>query len=206
MKHRGEGWPFFHPRTELYDDIKKDDLISIQAADDIHLQGILDLQKINLPNNLSEEVKRDQGFVTVEHDFDILKSMNDIHRHAIALDENNIVGYALAMDKSFAKEIPFLVSLFNQIESNLLKSNTLDPLNYIVMGQACINREYRSQGIFQKLFFNLKERLSADYDSIFTDVACSNTRSIRAHTKVGFESVEVFETNGEDWDILQWKW
>ena len=181
-------------------------MITIQGSEDNHLQGILDLQQINLPKNLSDQAMLDQGFVTVEHDFELLKSMNDIHQHAIALDGNEVVGYALAMDKSFASEIPFLVSLFDRITSLLLKTNPNDPLRFIVMGQVCINERYRSQGIFNQLQQNLKLRLSNSYDSIFTDVACKNTRSIRAHQKVGYQSVEVFEVDGECWDTIQWKW
>ena len=181
-------------------------MITIQGAEDNHLQGILDLQLSNLPKNLSEQVMLDQGFVTVEHDFELLKSMNDIHQHAIALDGNQVIGYALAMDKSFATKIPFLVSLFERITAILLKANPNDPLKFIVMGQVCINEQYRSQGIFKLLQQNLKLRLSNSYDSVFTDVACRNTRSIRAHQKVGYKSVEVFEVDGECWDTIEWKW
>ena len=148
----------------------------------------------------------DEGFVTVEHDYELLKSMNDIHQHAIALDGNQVIGYALAMDKLFASDIPFLVSLFDRISSSLLLSNPNDPLSFLVMGQVCIDKKYRSQGIFGKLFTDLKNRLSNNYDAIFTDVACKNTRSIRAHKKVGFESIEIFEVDGEYWDTLKWKW
>ena len=190
----------------MSDVIKEDGLISILPAKDENLQGILDLQQINLPKNLSTETMLDQGFVTIEHNYELLKSMNDIHPHAIALDGNHVIGYALAMDKSFASDIPFLVSLFERISSSLLISNHNDPLRFIVMGQVCIDENYRSQGIFGKLFQDLKDRLSDNYDSIFTDVATKNTRSIRAHKKVGFESVEIFEVDGESWDILEWKW
>lgn len=180
--------------------------MKIQAAQERHLHSILDLQRKNLPDNLSAETMRDEGFVTVVHDFPILKAMNDIHPHAIALDGDHVVGYALAMDRSFAKEIPFLVSLFERIDAHLLKSNPNASMNYIVMGQICINKNYRSQGIFPKMYKNLKVRLSDNYTSIFTDIACKNTRSIRAHQKVGFQSVEVFTVNEERWDIVEWQW
>jgi len=169
--------------------------ITIRAANDEHLQGILDLQQRNLPVNLSPEVMKDQGFVTVEHNIDILRSMNHIHRHAIALDGQKVIGYALAMDRSLSDKIPFLISLFNRIESNLINTETQD-----------IDEKYSAQGLFTQLYHNLRERLSDRYSSIYTDVACKNTRSIRAHEKVGFRSIEVFETNGEEWDIIQWNW
>jgi len=181
-------------------------MITIQGAENKHLQGILDLQQYNLPKNLSDHMLRAEGFVTIEHNFELLKSMNDIHPHAVAVNNEKVVGYALAMDKSMASRVPFLNSFFDRIRAYLLVDNPSDLLNFIVMGQVCIDREHRSQGLFEKLMNNLKFRLSDSYNSIFTEVACKNTRSIRAHKKMGYKSVEVFKVGDEYWDILEWRW
>jgi len=180
--------------------------VIIGPAADRHLQGILDLQEANLKKNLTPEVIASQGFVTVKHDFDILKAMNDVHPHSIALDGNTVVGYALAMATSFVDDIPFLQSLFGRIDQHLKSIDPSDPLNYVVMGQICVGVGYRSQGIFAGMYHNLRDRLSYQYDSMFTDISCENTRSLRAHTKVGFQSIEIFEVEDEKWDIVQWKW
>lgn len=181
--------------------------VSIIAAQDHHLQGILDLQEQNLKQNLSAETIQNQGFLTVKHDFDILKKMNDVHPHTIAVDNDIVVGFALAMHKQFANDIPFLTALFSKIDRHLKTLNPNDPLNYIVMGQVCVGAGYRSQGIFVGMYHDLRDRLSHIYDAIFTDIDCMNERSLRAHQKVGFESIEIFKVdNGDSWNIVKWQW
>ncbi|MEX0363472.1 MAG: N-acetyltransferase, partial [Allomuricauda sp.] len=57
-----------------------------QASSDNHLEQILELQQQNLPKNLSAEELKNEGFLTVEHSFSVLKEMNDECGHIIALD------------------------------------------------------------------------------------------------------------------------
>jgi translation initiation factor RLI1 len=47
------------------------------------LEQILDLQQRNLPRNLPDLEKKEQGFVTVEHSLIDLKKLSDIHRQVI---------------------------------------------------------------------------------------------------------------------------
>ncbi len=48
-----------------------------RASSDSELNGILDLQKANLPEFLSTEELRSQGFLTVKHSFTNLQKLND---------------------------------------------------------------------------------------------------------------------------------
>ena len=48
------------------------------------LNQILDLQKLNLNTLASQEERQSEGFITVHHDFKILKAMNDRCAHTIA--------------------------------------------------------------------------------------------------------------------------
>ena len=58
-----------------------------QAESLKELEQILDLQQRNLPKNISQEESTKEGFVTVEHTLDLLKSMNDVCGHIIAVDD-----------------------------------------------------------------------------------------------------------------------
>ena len=80
------------------------------------LEQILILQKTNLPQSLSENEQQSEGFVTVHHDFDLLKRMNDACPHTIAKDGDKVVGYALSMHPKFGNEIEVLVPMFTEIE------------------------------------------------------------------------------------------
>jgi hypothetical protein len=82
-------------------------------AKDANLQGILSLQQANLKQHLSLEEVASHGFVTVVHDMDLMKRLNDREQHIIARDGERVVGYTLAMTRDAREDIPVLVSLFN---------------------------------------------------------------------------------------------
>ena len=89
-----------------------------KATTEADLRGILDLQQRNLPKNISETERVEQGFVTVEHDFEMLQAMNDVEKHVIALDENGVVvGYSLVMMPDFGFKIPVLAPLFELMKT-----------------------------------------------------------------------------------------
>jgi RimJ/RimL family protein N-acetyltransferase len=44
------------------------------------------------------------------------------------------------------------------------------------------------------------------YDFVITEIATRNTRSIRAHEKVGFQLLHRFKDDKEEWDVVIWDW
>ena len=171
------------------------------ATTDKELRQILRLQAQNLPANISPEEARSQGFVTVRHDFELLKKMNSPYPHIIAKDEDEIVGYALVMLRSFAHEIPVLVPMFEQLDTLVFENKKLAEARYFVMGQICIDKKYRGKGIFAGMYGEMKNRMSGDFDYIITEVAAANPRSLRAHEKVGFKTIHQY-FDGENWEVV----
>jgi len=164
---------------------------------DDELLQILELQKANIPSAISKEERLKQGFVTVEHTFEILKAMNDKCPHSIAKHDEKVVGYALSMVKDFKDAIEVLKPMFNKIDDSL-PSNTM----YIVMGQICIDKRFRKQGIFRGLYKFMKQQLQNKYDMIVTEVDKLNTRSTEAHFSVGFKTLNSYRSNNQDWIII----
>lgn len=165
------------------------------------LQQILKLQQSNLPASISNNEKEKEGFVTVQHDLEILKKMHHLEPHIIAKDDNNVIGYALSMVRSFKEDIDVLKPMFVKID-HLLNADT----SYIVMGQVCIDKEYRKQGIFRGLYHKMQEELNNKYDVLITEVAANNTRSLNAHYAIGFTDLLVYEADGVTWHLVQWHW
>ncbi|SEK87976.1 Ribosomal protein S18 acetylase RimI [Aquimarina amphilecti] len=165
------------------------------------LEQILLLQQKNLTTSISSEEKKKEGFVTVEHDFDILKRMNDQQPHIIAKNQDKVVGYTLCMTSDFGNDIEVLKPMFKKIE------NSLNPTNkYIVMGQVCIDKEYRGQGVFRGLYQQMKLELQKKYDLLITEVAANNTRSLGAHNAIGFKDLIVYESDKIKWHLIYWSW
>jgi ribosomal protein S18 acetylase RimI-like enzyme len=170
------------------------------------LMGILKLQKENLPQNISETEKAVQGFVTVNHTFEQLAEMNGIAPHLIAKDGDQVIGYILAMTKASKDLIPVLVPMFNQFDRLDFGGKPVSDYNYLVIGQICVGKNYRGQGIFDRMYAAYGELFSDRFDFAITEIAVSNVRSIKAHQRVGFEIIHEFSDSTQDWAIVALDW
>ena len=167
-----------------------------QVKLDIELHEILSLQEANLPENLSEEEKITEGFVTVKHTFSLLKEMNEVCKHTIATIEGKVIGYALSMDYSFGDKIPILKPMLNEIDAIVEHKNS-----YIIMGQICIAKDYRGNGVFRGLYQAMK-RFIPTYTKIITKVDAKNKHSIAAHKAIGFNSLKRYRADDREWILV----
>ncbi|MHC9088953.1 GNAT family N-acetyltransferase [Tenacibaculum sp. IMCC1] len=167
------------------------------ASNQTELLQILKLQQQNLPGNLSEIDKKEQGFVTVHHDLELLQKMNDVHPHIIAKSGELVIGYALSMSKVFRNDIPILIPMFNKIDMTSKGTKS-----YVLMGQVCIDKHYRGKGIFRGLYTKMKEEFSGLYDCIITEIDKKNTRSMNAHKAIGFRTLKTYRSNNHNWEII----
>ena len=173
-------------------------MVSYKQADTlVELEQILDLQQRNLLKNISQEESTKEGFVTVEHTMDLLKAMNDVCGHIIAVEGNQVVGYALSMHPKFAEDIEVLRPMFQEIDTALN-----DDINYMAMGQICVAKSHRGQGIFRKLYQTMKENLPEGFDTIVTEVDGKNKRSLAAHAAIGFETLTIYNSGEKQWHII----
>lgn len=172
------------------------------------IQQMLDLQTQNLSKYITTEEAKEQGFVTVQHDATLLWAMSQKYSHSIAIDNEQIVGFALVMTQDFKNDIPVLIPMFQQLDNMSFKDKPLNKSSYFIMGQICVAKSHRGQGIAGKLYQNLQERLSSSFEYIITEVATRNWRSMRAHEKVGFQLLKEYtdEKNGEEWALIIWDW
>ncbi len=168
-----------------------------RAASKSDLNQILALQRANLAENISSEDKKKEGFVTVLHTIDILKAMNDACPHIVAKSDGIVIGYALCMHPQFANVIEVLRPMFDEI-------NALHPKikNYIVMGQICIAKAFRGQGVFRKLYKTMREVIQPEFGLIITEVDAENGRSLHAHYAVGFEELKTYRSGDQDWKLI----
>jgi hypothetical protein len=181
-------------------------ITTVQSAADV--QGILTLQQANLRQNLSLDVQTDQGFVTVNHDPDVLTRMNQAAPSVIAKDGDTVVGYCLTMLPEFANDIPELLHLFESINKIIYQGKPLREQAYYVMGQVCVGAGYRGQRVFDRMYQHQQDVYGSQYNLLVTDISEKNTRSQRAHERVGFKPLETFYNTklNETWIIVLWDW
>lgn len=177
------------------------DIIYKRVDSNEELGQIIELQKINIPTSISEHESKSEGFVTVHHDFEILKTMNGKCAHIIAKSGSKVIGYALCMLKEFKENIEVLKPMFQQIYKCLNKNKT-----YLVMGQICVDKAFRKRGVFRGMYDFMKQEMSSKYDMIITEGDEKNTRSLNAHYAVGFKLLYSYNSSQQDWALLVWDW
>jgi ribosomal protein S18 acetylase RimI-like enzyme len=170
------------------------------------LNAIAELQHLNLRQNISTEEALGQGFLTAEYSMDVLEGMHAQEPAIIAMDGNTLAGYALVATKSTRNSHPLLADLFAAIDRLEYKNTPLKGLNYVVVGQLCVAREFRGQGLVSKLYNQFRDSLAGNYIYCVTDVATTNQRSLNAHSKAGFTVINHTEYAGVGWEVVLWNW
>ena len=178
------------------------------AQTEADLRGILALQQQNLVRNLAPDVQRQQGFVTLQYTLAQMQQMHEAGPSIIAKDGETVVGYALVAMPKIRQAVPELGSLFDQIDALTYQDKPLSQFPYYVMGQVCVADGYRGQGIFDAMYAHHKTVYGSRYQLLITDISTRNTRSIRAHERVGFRPLAEFHEPGanETWVVVVWDW
>jgi GNAT superfamily N-acetyltransferase len=170
------------------------------------LQQILALQQRNLKQNISEGEKKEQGFVTMQSTLPMLESIHALAPSIIVKDGDKVIGYALVLLPEGRSLYPDLDPLFQLFETLQWKDKPVSHYRFYIMGQVCVDKDYRGQGVFDLLYQTHKEYYSENYDFIITDISSSNQRSIRAHERVGFKIIHTYRDVLDEWEVVLWNW
>jgi RimJ/RimL family protein N-acetyltransferase len=170
------------------------------------LEQILALQRKNLKQELPDEEMRSQGFVTVQHDLAALEQMHALAPSIIALQGSELVAYALMMPRECRALMPVLVPMFELFDRLEYRGKPLNDYHFYVMGQICIGKGHRGRGLFELLYHKHRELYQPRFDFIITEVAVRNQRSLRAHERVGFQTVHTYRDATDEWAVVLWDW
>jgi GNAT superfamily N-acetyltransferase len=182
-------------------------MITITTAEnEKDLQGILDLQRRNLKKNISPEEATSQGFLIAEFSPEYLRQLHEIYPPVIARLNDTVVGYAIIATTENRQGHPLVEDLFNQIDALSFDGIALKEIPYAVVGQLCVDKSVRGQGLVQKLYGHFRSILESNYQFGITDVACANTRSLKAHLNTGFQVIHTIGYGGLEWDVVLWDW
>jgi GNAT superfamily N-acetyltransferase len=172
------------------------------------LQGVLDLQQQNQKRNVPPDVQRDQGFVTLQYTLDQMQKMHALGPSVIAKDGGRVVGYAITAMPEASAFVPELATLFSLLQTIDYKGQPLSAYAHYLVGQVCVADGYRGQGIFDQMYQHHRDLYSNRFRLFITDISMRNTRSLRAHERVGFQLVHQFyEPDAqEEWGVVVWDW
>lgn len=170
------------------------------------LQQILRLQEKNLIQRIDETEMMSQGFVTLRHDLTILEQMHRLAPSIIIKDDDKVVAYALTMLQECRQLMPDLEPMFSLFDNLSWNNKPLNDYRFYVMGQICIAKEYRGQGLFEQLYQYHKNNYRSQFDLCVTEISRRNHRSLRAHEKMGFKIIHNHRDQLDEWVIVAWDW
>lgn len=172
------------------------------AAGDDDLRAILALQASQLADALGPEAAARDGFVTVSHDLETLRRMHALAPSVVAADGASLAGYALVMPLEAAPWVPILDPMFAVLRTLFFRGHPLVSLRHYVMGQVCVAPAWRGQGVFDALYEGHRRFLGGRYDLVVTEIATRNGRSMRAHARVGFETIHLYRDATDEWAVV----
>jgi ribosomal protein S18 acetylase RimI-like enzyme len=181
-------------------------LVATTVTTNAELDQVLHLQQKYLVTNIDKEEMQSQGFVTVQHTPELLQQMHSLAPSIVIKNGDEVVAYALVMLNECRHLVPVLVPMFNSFDQLTWKGNFLSGYSFYVMGQICVAKEYRGQGLFDMLYHKHREVYQPQFDFIVTEVATRNKRSLRAHERVGFETIHVYTDELDEWAVVLWDW
>jgi RimJ/RimL family protein N-acetyltransferase len=74
------------------------------------------------------------------------------------------------------------------------------------MGQICVAKEYRGKDFVNELYEHHKKNYQSQFDLFITEISTRNHRSLRAHEKIGFETIHIHQDHLDEWAIVGWDW
>lgn len=172
------------------------------------LKGIHSLLESNLAINVPDEVEDKEGFLTVAYSHADLKRMHETDPAIIAKDMGQVIAYVLALNPVIKADFPILIPLLELFDNIIYEGRAVSTYNYLIIGQACIHKNYRGKGVFKKIYAAYNARYRDKFDFAISEIATRNKRSMNAHSRIGF--IPVHEYTGPDgvqWTvvILDWK-
>jgi GNAT superfamily N-acetyltransferase len=178
---------------------------TIVKTDD-ELKQIVELSHKNHRMNVSETEKLKEGFISWEYSYELLKQMHDLHPGIIVKDDDTLAGYALVAFKEAKTFHKDLATMINKLEAIIYINKRLADYRYYVMGQVCVDKDYRGKGVFDMLYQHHKTVFKDMFDFVVTEISVSNHRSIRAHEKVGFKTIYSYKDAMDEWNVVLWDW
>jgi hypothetical protein len=181
-------------------------LHACQVSSPDELTEILRLQKLYLRGQNPETEEEDQGFLTVPHTYEQLLHMHSVEPSVVVMDGDQVAGYALVMTRESQEIVPILIPMFQHFDRLSYEGKPLNDYRFYVMGQVCVQKDYRGGGVFDMLYLKHRELFQNSYSFVITEISTRNHRSLRAHERVGFRSVDVFRDETDEWNVTLWDW
>ena len=148
--------------------------------------------------SLSPE-ERKSGFVTTPFTSEQIQNRVVNNGLFLAEDQNQIVAYVFAGKWSFFEQwpiFPYMTSRFPDLQFRDFEINSEATFQY---GPVCVHKNYRGQRIFNQVFEEMRLEWRKKFAFSITFINSINTVSVKAHIKLGWEVIDHFEFNNNQY-------
>lgn len=180
------------------------EVTTVSSSNELH--QIHSLNLVNLRQRLSDSEKSTEGFVTWLYSLELLEKMHQLAPSVIVKFENKVIGYALTTLQESSNFHADLDAMFLHLKHVLYQERSLYSYHYYCMGQICIDKKFRGQGIVNLLYQEHKRKYGQLYDFILTEISTNNPRSLKAHLKIGFVIIDTYTDDKDEWHVVVWNW
>lgn len=178
-------------------------MIETRLGNSSDIPGVLELQRQNLYNNLSEEELKN-GFVTTPFTAEQIEKIIEQKGLFVSRNEQkSVIAYVFAGSWDYFAQweiFNVLTSRFPQLSFGNVLVTTANSFQY---GPICIHKKYRGQGIINQIFEAMRLVFVEKYPISITFINKVNVISERAHIqKLGWQMVDEFEFNNNTYFAL----
>lgn len=182
-------------------------MIEIRFANsEMDLNGIASLSNTYNKAKVTIENRQSEGFVSWPYSLELLRALHQYHPSVVAIDANQVVGYALVGLVETVAVNKELRKVLGVIDTIVYQEKPIGTYSYYTLGQICITSAYRKKGLFRKMYALHKQTFASDFDFVVTMVSKENQRSLNAHLAVGFQCVHSFHDAYGEWMVILWDW
>lgn len=162
------------------------------------IDGIVKLQKLNLFAELTEEERKD-GFVTTPFTTQQIETCIDNSGLFVTEDQDKIIAYLFTGTWVFFEQwpiFPYMTSRFSDLKFQDFEISTQATFQY---GPVCVDKNYRGRNVFNLVFEAMRLAWIKKFPLSITFINAVNEVSVKAHAKLGWEVIDHFEFNNNQY-------
>jgi GNAT superfamily N-acetyltransferase len=157
----------------------------IGSADEADFPSIQQMNEANLFQNLPLEEAREFGFLSYPSSYELQSKLNRREPFITAKLDGRLIGYLVPLPHYF-RDMPELSDIYKGDEAFTIEGRTVADCQFIRLGQVVIEKEFRGRGVLKALYEEMRRRYADTYDLVLVGISKYNSRSLRAHQKLGF--------------------
>lgn len=176
-------------------------VLNYRKAEDEDFDGIYELQNENFVGNLGEGDRQD-GFLSISFSVKQFREMAEPQNGitVVARTHDRVVGYLSAQTCAYNLRIPIPAMLVETFEKTYPE---IDLEKTLVCGPICVSKDFRGQGILERMYCMLAESAEGKYATAITMISKNNPRSLKAHEiKLGMKDSGSFIFEGKEFQTL----